>query len=301
LEDDKSIVFPMFFGVNGTKIGGEGDLYTIDGPALRALMVAIHDYLPSNPRDKSCWNYPEGHRYEIIRNGKVTFIEIGTDFTHCDDPFIMFDDGAVYAISNTDGRILRRLFEGHPDYPNPLRLSPDAGGSGPEDDRDYSDLLGYSGFSKEAGLPPSWLDGGFPGRRKRSAPSSSMPDGGSRPDGGIPSHAILQGDGGVLPPPAPLKNDKSIVFPMFFGMEGKKIGEEGKLYTMDGPTLRALMIATQDFLPQTSQDSLAGAPLKGIAMESSAEAISSSLRSPRISAAIVGTTPCRWNTERYTP
>ncbi len=249
LEDDKSIVFPMFFGVKGTELGDEGKQYRMDGRTLRALMVASHDYLPSNPRDKSCWNYPEGHRYEIIRKGEIIFIEIGTDFINCDDPFIMFDDGAVYAISSTDGRILRRLFEGHPDYPNPLRLSSDAGVSGPKEDRDISDLVGYTGFVKENLLFPSWLDGGFPDRRKRAAPSPSSLDGGSRPDGGV------QDDGGVLTPSAPLEANKSIVLPRFSEFDRTKIGEwGGKLYSVDGPTLRALMVAFHDYPKPGPQD-----------------------------------------------
>lgn len=221
LEDDKSIVFPVFLGVDETKLGDEGKQYRMDGPTLRALMIATQDFLPSNIPGKPCWSTPEGHRYSIIRRRDIIFIQIDADFTSdCWHDFMPMDYGQAYAIS-WDGRILRRLEETHPDYPNPWRLSSDAGVSGPEDDRDYSDLLGYTGFVKEDLLFPNGFDGGFPGRRKRPAPSPSSLDGGSRPDGGV------QGDGGVLTPPAPLEDNKSIVFPRFSEFDRTKIGEWG--------------------------------------------------------------------------
>ncbi|WP_224364032.1 hypothetical protein [Hyalangium versicolor] len=175
LEDNKSIVFPMFFGEEGMDVGGEGKPSAMDGATLRALMVATQDFLPSNAPGKPCWSTPEGHRYGIIRQGDIVFIEISADFSNCWHEFMPLDYGAVYAIG-MDGRILRRLFVGHPDYPTPPRLSSDAGVSGPKDDRDYSDLLGYTGRVTENRL---------------------IPNAGSRVDGGV------QNDGGAPTPPDP--------------------------------------------------------------------------------------------------
>lgn len=185
--EDTSIVFPMFFGVKATTLGEEGALYQMDGVVLRALMVATQDFLRSDGPGKPCWSTPEGHRYGIIRRGDIIFIEIEADLDNCWKEAMPMDYSVAYAIGS-DGRILRRLFSGHPDYPNPLRLS-DAGVAELPQDRDYSDMLGYTGFSSHIAIPLSWLDGGRPHPRSPSVPSSSIPDGGPRPDGGVPSDA----------------------------------------------------------------------------------------------------------------
>jgi hypothetical protein len=241
LEEDRSIVFPMFFGVKGTSIDEEGGVFEMDGTILRALTTATRDFLPSGSLEKSCWTNLEGHEYGIIRQGAVIFIDIGFDLVNCRSPFLMFDYGAVYAI-NSDGRILRRVFSADPDYPNPLRES-DAGVSSVPDDRDSLPddgdspdiMLRAVQSSSHIAIPLSWLDGGFPRSRLEAAP-----DGGVQSDGGLP-------DGGM-----------AAVFPKLFGVEGTAIGEPGRLYRMEGITLRALLTAIDDFRPVSILGKLCG-------------------------------------------
>ena len=194
-EEDKSIVFPIFSGVEGAAIGDDGKLYTMDGITLRALMVATHDFLPSNSQRKPCWAGPEGHRYGIIREGDIIFIEIHADYINCERGFGMMDYGVKYAI-NTDGRILRRIFSGDPDDPSPLKPS-DAGVAEPPQDKDLSDVLGSTWGRSDIAIPLNWLDGGIPRPRNPAAPSPPNQDGGPLPAGG------LQSDGGISTSPAP--------------------------------------------------------------------------------------------------
>jgi hypothetical protein len=47
----------------------------------------------------------------------------------------------------------------------------------------------------------------------------------------------------------PRGDDTSIVFPQFFEQEAIRIGADERPYEFDGAMLRALMVATNDFLP----------------------------------------------------
>ena len=51
------------------------------------------------------------------------------------------------------------------------------------------------------------------------------------------------------PPPAVPEDDRSIVFPPFFEREAIEVGARGEPYELDGVTLRAIMVAANDFLP----------------------------------------------------
>ena len=53
------------------------------------------------------------------------------------------------------------------------------------------------------------------------------------------------------PSPAPMRveEDTSIRFPQFFDQAAIEVGSQGALYQLDGVTLRALVIAANDFLP----------------------------------------------------
>lgn len=51
------------------------------------------------------------------------------------------------------------------------------------------------------------------------------------------------------PSPAPLNEDKSIVFPEFFERVGTVVAEPGEPYDLDGVTLRAITIASNDLIP----------------------------------------------------
>jgi hypothetical protein len=98
VEGDKTIVFPQFF----------------DGEMLRALMIAINDFLPTRSQDTSCPNSPESQSYRVIRHGNVVFVYIYENEAYCGRTYLALDSGAKYAIS-TDGRILRRVLDGQPD------------------------------------------------------------------------------------------------------------------------------------------------------------------------------------------
>ena len=237
-EEDKSIVFPTFVGVKGTAIS-TGGLFVMDGTILRALIAATHDFLPSSTQGKACWSGPEGHWYEIIRQGDIIFIGISSDFFNCwreahrHGVIRPIHYGVTYAIS-TDGRILRRSHSGDLDDPYRLTVS-DAGDERIPQDRDYSDMLGATQTGADIAIPLSWLDGGFPLPRIPAIPQPSNPDGGSQTDGGVQSDGGLP-DGGL-----------PVVFPKLFGVEGTAVGEQGRLYGMEGITLRALLAAIDDF------------------------------------------------------
>jgi hypothetical protein len=52
----------------------------------------------------------------------------------------------------------------------------------------------------------------------------------------------------------PAENDSSIVFPQFFEQTAVEVGAGAMPYELDGATLRAIMVATNDFLPPTSKE-----------------------------------------------
>lgn len=51
------------------------------------------------------------------------------------------------------------------------------------------------------------------------------------------------------PRPVPVGNDTSIAFPRFFEQPAIEVGAGGSLHEFDGVTLRAIMLAAQDYLP----------------------------------------------------
>ncbi|ATB30424.1 hypothetical protein [Melittangium boletus] len=55
-------------------------------------------------------------------------------------------------------------------------------------------------------------------------------------------------------PLVPLEDDPSIVFPEFFDRAPVNVGAPGSIHELDGEMLRALTVATQDFLPPESED-----------------------------------------------
>ncbi|MCY1073444.1 hypothetical protein [Archangium lansingense] len=58
----------------------------------------------------------------------------------------------------------------------------------------------------------------------------------------------------LFPHRAPLEDDESIVFPQFFERVPVKVGAQGETYEMDGEMLRALVIASNDYLPSNGRD-----------------------------------------------
>lgn len=200
-EEDKSIRFPKHLDRSVVQVGGEEHLYIMDGETLRAINVAASDFIRPSSKREECWETREAHRFQVVRQGDIIFVEVYLDADYCDMPFMFLDYGVKYAIS-TDGRILRRLYEGEPeDLSSPP--TEDEGERGPEywvdpsqvgstiggkTDCDFLRMLArHSRRKSSAPLPKECeqVDGGAP-------PAPSQADGGSPPtppqvDGGSPS------------------------------------------------------------------------------------------------------------------
>jgi hypothetical protein len=152
LEEDSSIIFPEFHTGAAVVSGGPGQPYVLDGVTLQALVIAANDFLPPESRERSCWNRQESYRYRVIQQAGIIFVEIGADPESCKPGPGMLDGGARYAIS-TDGRILRRLFDGEPEMD-----SLDAGSSVPASDPSIP--VGSTTWGEPQSLPARLLDGG---------------------------------------------------------------------------------------------------------------------------------------------
>ncbi|WP_224363390.1 hypothetical protein [Hyalangium versicolor] len=183
--EDESIVFPEFSGPAADGVNQPGS-YDVDGATLQSLLTALNDFLPAESRDPSCWNRPDAWRYRVIRQGDTFFIRIQADPAFCAGKLMMLDSGAQYAISR-DGRILRRLFTGQPDW-TPGSETPDAGDDTGDAgrnmapaDADIADVLESTWSESRA-----WLDGGFKSSRPNPQHDGlGTSDGGSRRDGGV--------------------------------------------------------------------------------------------------------------------
>ena len=89
-------------------------------------------------------------QYEtVIRQGDILFVQISLDPALCADTAL--DGGVKYAI-RTDGRILRRLFDGEPESlePEPPAKEPSTHVS--------SSQVGATAVPRATGLPSSWFD-----------------------------------------------------------------------------------------------------------------------------------------------
>jgi hypothetical protein len=192
LQEDTSIRFPNFHEHFATIIGETGKPYELDGATLRALTIAANDFIPPNGRERQCWERQEAHSYRVIRQGDIIFVQIGPDSRACERRVIPLDGGVKYAIS-TDGRILRRLFDGEPEDLNPAS---DAAEQEPRGTPVPTSQVGGVWGEPD----PSFLSSGFD--RGTPAPAPHSPDAGSldmdggvqTPDGGSP---------GVPSPPSP--------------------------------------------------------------------------------------------------
>ncbi|PTL84566.1 hypothetical protein [Vitiosangium sp. GDMCC 1.1324] len=60
--------------------------------------------------------------------------------------------------------------------------------------------------------------------------------------------------GSRLPFQTPSEDDESIAFPEFFEHVAVKVGAKGEPYELDGEMLRALVIASNDYLPSDDRD-----------------------------------------------
>lgn len=124
--DDRTIVFPSFFERAASPVGGEGALYELDGVTLRAVMIAANDFLPPGAKNPACPNRQEAQSYRVLRQGDILFVYVYENEAYCGGSSLSLDSGAKYAIS-TDGRILRRVLDGHPEEGAPAFEGTDAG------------------------------------------------------------------------------------------------------------------------------------------------------------------------------
>jgi hypothetical protein len=77
-------------------------------------MIAANDRFAGSTQEQPCIDKRESHRYRVIRQEDIIFVRIDEDLDFCGlDYVISLDSGVEYAIS-TDGRILRRIFDGDP-------------------------------------------------------------------------------------------------------------------------------------------------------------------------------------------
>lgn len=182
--EDESIVFPDFSGPVSNGGSQPGGAYDVDGATLQALVIALNDFLPTDSRKPSCWDRPDAWRYRVIRQRETFFIRIQADPAFCSGTLMMLDSGAKYAISS-DGRILRRLFTGQPDWTTDSEASGvgngqgDVGTSKPPVDTDIAGVLESTWNESRV-----WPDGGVkhPGSKPQHE-GLGTPDGGSL-DGG---------------------------------------------------------------------------------------------------------------------
>lgn len=124
VQEDLSIVFPVHASP-AVMVGEHDKTYSLDGAVLRALMVAANDLIPPGTEDRPCWETLEAHGFQAIHQGDIVFVSMHTDLARCGHPFLMMDSGVKYAISS-DGRILRRVFDGESGVPA-AATKPDAG------------------------------------------------------------------------------------------------------------------------------------------------------------------------------
>jgi hypothetical protein len=185
-QEDTSIRFPNFHETFATIIGEQGKPYELDGVTLRAITIAANDFIPPNYKSRWCWERQESHSYRVIRQGDIIFVQISSNPRACEPSVIPLDGGVKYAIS-TDGRILRRLFDGEPEDLSPNADEQETRGTPVPDS-----LVGSTHWGKtDPNLPSWWFDGGTRRPASESPPTASpaapdSPDAGSPvPDGGI--------------------------------------------------------------------------------------------------------------------
>lgn len=125
--DDTSIVFPEFFEHDAIEVGSRAQPFELDGETLRALTVVANDFRPSDDKDLPCPSRKEAQLYRVIRRENILFVYVYENAAYCGRQNPALDSGARYAIS-TDGHILRRLLDGHPERPIDESTPGDGGG-----------------------------------------------------------------------------------------------------------------------------------------------------------------------------
>lgn len=157
VEDNQAIRFPHLLGERVIEVGEGKAPYELEGVVLKAIMIAMNDYVHPEAKDPTCWGSPEAHRFRVTRKGDIIFVRVDEDPEACGLQYIIVDSGATYAIS-TDGRILRRYFDGGPDKTLDVWEHEDGGGSPPiQQDRGVAPTA-----PEPPDAPPSGADGGSP-------------------------------------------------------------------------------------------------------------------------------------------
>jgi len=186
-QEDPSIRFPAFHERPATVLGAQGQPYELDGVMLRAITIAADDFSPPKGGTRECWEKQEAHRYRVIRREDIIFVQISLDSAACG--YAILDGGAKYAIRSSDGRILRRLFDGEPENLNPgsdETVSQSVTGTPVP-----ASQVGMTSTEIASDLPSSWFTKSSP-----DAGSPSRNDGGQAADGGSP-----------VPPTTPFPSD----------------------------------------------------------------------------------------------
>jgi hypothetical protein len=157
--EDPSIQFPSFHEHAATRVGAPGQTSELDGITLRALSIAANDFLPTAQENGPCWQRQEAHRYRVIRREDILFVQIFLDPSACSDTLL---DGSVKYAIRTDGRILRRLFDGEPETPLTDAGTADAASSAGTPVP--ASAVGSTSAAPDSHLPASWFsDGGSSG------------------------------------------------------------------------------------------------------------------------------------------
>jgi hypothetical protein len=161
VEDNQSVRLPHLLGERVIEVGEGKVPYELEGVVLKAIMIAMNDYVHPEAKDPTCWGSPEAHRFRVARKGDIIFVRVDEDPEACGLQYVIVDSGATYAIS-TDGRILRRFFDGGPNK--------------------LLDVWEPEDSSQEGGSPPIQQDGG-------AAPAAPEPPDAGTPvlDGGAPN------------------------------------------------------------------------------------------------------------------
>ncbi|HSP81988.1 MAG TPA: hypothetical protein VLQ93_25935 [Myxococcaceae bacterium] len=195
-------MFPEFYERMAIMVDRPGEIYDLDGEILRAITIAANDFSPPDDKAQPCWKRQESQRYRAIRQGDIIFVQIYLDPMSCGRKYWILDGGVEYAIS-TDGRILRRRFDGEEPYE-----PPDDGDGGvrgtlvPASEVGRTDWPGTS-----PAIPLSWLDAGtyYPRPETPPAPDAGSPPldvGAPLPEAGLPDGGTPAPDAGTPPVPS---------------------------------------------------------------------------------------------------
>src|SRR5688572_9884999 len=91
VEDDPSIVFPRFFEEAAVEVGAGTAPSELEGVVLKAIVIAMNDYVRPQGREPACWGSPEAHRYRVLRRGNIIFVRVDEDLEVCGLQYISVD------------------------------------------------------------------------------------------------------------------------------------------------------------------------------------------------------------------